>query len=114
MATHTCTVPIPKSTYDRVNRLLSFYTPFEEMTDEEMIAAGMRDHYCEGIFTAAFDDGSSLNFDLCSGSSNYFDDVVWTSADGTLDVVLECGFELSDIEFEAAGESYVVTLDVTD
>lgn len=114
MAKHICTVNIPRSVYDRVNRLLAYDTPFEEMTDEEMEAAGVRDNDCEGIFTAVFDDGSTLNFDLCSGSSNYFDDVVWTSADGKTDVVLECGFELSDIEFEANGEIYAVNLDITD
>lgn len=112
MATHTSTVQIPRDTYARVNRLLSFDIPFEVMTYEEMRDAGVCDHYCEGIFTTDFDDGSSLNFDLCSGSSNYFDDVVWSSADGTLDVALECGFELSDIEFEAEGETYVVNLKI--
>lgn len=114
MAQHICTADIPRSVFDRVNRLLAFDTSFEEMTDEEMRAAGVCDHYCEGIFAANFDDGSRLNFDLCSGSSNYFDDVVWTSADGTEDVVLECGFELSDIEFEENGEVYVVNLNITD
>ena len=114
MAIHTSTVQIPKDIYARVNRLLAFDIPFEEMTDAAMQAAGVCDHYCEGIFTTDFDDGSSLNFDLCSGSSNYFDDVVWSSADGTLDVALECGFELSDIEFEAEGETYVVKLEFTD
>lgn len=114
MAKHICTVNIPRSVYDRVNRLLAFGTPFEEMTDEEMRAAGVRDHYCEGIFAANFDDGSCLNFDLCSGSSNYFDDAVWTSADGRTDVALECAFELSDIEMENDGEVYVVNLNITD
>ena len=114
MAKHICTVNLPRSVYDRVNRLLSFDTPFEEMTDEEMMAAGMRDNDCEGIFTAAFDDGSSLNFDLCSGDSNYYDDTVWTSADGSTDVTLECAFELSDIEVEIEGEVYVVNLNITD
>lgn len=114
MAQHICTVDIPRSVYDRVNRLLAFGTPFEEMTDEEMRAAGVHDHYCEGIFAANFDDGSRLNFDLCSGSSNYFDDAVWTSADGRTDVTLECAFELSDIEVETDGEVYVVNLNITD
>lgn len=114
MAKHICTVDIPRLVYDHVNRLLSFDTPFEEMTDEEMMAAGVCDNYRDGIFTATFDDGSSLNFDLCSGESNYYDDTVWTSADGSTDVTLECAFELSDIEVEIMGETYVVNLNISD
>ena len=112
MGKHACTVKIPRDTYDRVNRLLNFDTSFEEMSDEEMRSAGVCDHYCEGIFSAEFDDGSHINFDLCSGSSNYYDDVVWTSKDGTTDVTFDCSYELSDIEAEINGETYIVNLDI--
>lgn len=62
----------------------------------------------EGIFEVTFDDGSSLRFDLCSGTHNYWDDVVWTSADGNTDVTLDCEYELDNIEVDIEGETYIV------
>jgi hypothetical protein len=40
----------------------------------------------------------------------YWDDVVWTSADGRRDIVLDCEYELDDIEFEVNGELYIVKI----
>jgi hypothetical protein len=108
---HVATVSIKKSEFDRVNRLLSIRS-LSEMSDSQLIEAGANTDRCEGILFVTFDDGSSLNYDLCSGQENYFDDVVWTSSDGKSDICLECTFELSDIEFEAMGEEYIVRLNV--
>lgn len=102
-------VNIPPATLGRVNQLLDIES-LEEMTDQQLLDAGANTDQCEGIFGVTFDDGSSLNYDLCSGQSNYYDDVVWTSADGNRDVVLECTFELDDIEFDIDGVQYVVTI----
>ena len=101
------TVVIPACEYDRVNRLLAIPS-LEDMTDGELLEAGANTHQNEGIFRVTFEDGSSLNFDLCSGASNYWDDVVWTSADGKRDTTLDCDFELGDIEFEEGGNLYTV------
>ena len=68
-------VCIPTDVYERVNRLLAIDS-LEDMSDEELLLHGANTNYCEGIFAVEFADGSSLNFDLCSGTSNYFDDVV--------------------------------------
>ena len=94
---------------ERVNRLLDIKS-LEEMSDKELLDAGANTDQCEGIFSVTFDDGSSLNYDLCSGQSNYYDDVVWTSASGDHDIVLECSFELDDIEFDVDGVGYIVTI----
>lgn len=93
----------------RVKRLLDIPS-LEEMSDQELLDAGANTDQCEGIFSVTFDDGSTLNYDLCSGQSNYFDDVVWTSGDGKQDVILECSFELDDIEFDVDGVRYIVTI----
>ena len=108
---HIASFAISKTEFDRVNRLLSIES-LSGMSDSELIMAGANTDQCEGIFSVVFDDGSSLNYDLCSGQENYFDDVVWTSPDGNRDVCLECTFELSDIEFSIGNDIYIVELDI--
>ena len=103
------TMYIPKSEFDRINRLLAIES-LEEMTDEELIKSGANTDYCEGIFRVIFDNGASINFDLCSGQHNYWDDVVWTSADGKIDIVLDCTYELDDVEVEIDSELYIIKL----
>lgn len=80
------------------------------MSDDELIMQGANTHHNEGIFSVTFDDGSSLNFDLCSGIHNYWDDVVWTNADGSIDVTLDCEYELDNIEVDIKGETYAVEI----
>lgn len=107
MIKHEEIIYIPINEFNRINRLLAIDS-LEEMTDDELIEQGANTDYCEGIFRVEFDNGTSLNFDLCSGQHNYWDDVVWTNADGSKDVVLDCGYELNDIEVEIYGELYIV------
>lgn len=109
MNRHEVIISIPSSEFKRVNRLLSIES-LDELTDDELIAQGANTNQNEGIFYAEFDDGSSINFDLCSGAHNYWDDVVWTSSDRCTDVVLDCEYELGDIEVEIESELYVVKL----
>lgn len=101
------TVSIKEKEFNRINRLLAIPSLYD-MTDNELLAAGANTDQHEGIFAVRFSDGSTLTYDLCSGQSNYFDDVVWTSADGTHDIVLDCMYELDDIEFEHDGVTYCV------
>lgn len=108
---HEKTVSVCKTGFDRVNKLLAIPS-LEELTDEELRRLGANTDQCEGIFFVEFDDGSSLNYDLCSGTHNYYDDVVWTSRDGTRDIVLDCEYELDDIEFDVDGETYIVNISV--
>ena len=109
MIKHEATIHIPASEVERINRLLAIPS-LEYMTDDELLAQGANTDEYEGIFHVEFDDGSSLNFDLCSGQHNYYDDVVWTSADGKQDVILDCEYELDDIEVEINSELYVVRI----
>lgn len=109
MIKHEETVRIPVKEFDRINRLLAIES-LEEMTDTELIEQGLNTDYCEGIFHVEFDNGASINFDLCSGQHNYWDDVVWTSADEKTDIVLDCEYELDDIEVEIESELYIVKI----
>lgn len=107
MVRHEETIRIPIGEFERINRLLAIKS-LEEMSDEELIEQGANTDVCEGVFHVEFDNGSSINFDLCSGKHNYWDDVVWTNADGNRDIVFDCEYELNDIEVEIDKELYIV------
>lgn len=110
VVTHKAVVSLPKDEFARINQLLSIQS-LEGLSTEELKEIGAAKNVCEGIFCAKFDNGSALNFDLCSGSNNYWDDVVWKSADETTDITFDCEYELTEsIEFEVNGELYVVTI----
>lgn len=109
MKKHEAIIHISASEFERINRLLAIES-LEDMTDSELLEQGANTDVCEGIFHIEFDNGSSINFDLCSGNHNYWDDVVWTSADGKRDVTLDCAYELDDIEVEINSELYIVKI----
>lgn len=110
VVTHKATVCLPKEEFSRINRLLAIQS-LEEMTSKELLEQKANTCSCEGIFCAKFDNGSVLNFDLCSGTHNYWDDVTWKSADEATEITFDCDYELSDsIEFEADGELYIISI----
>lgn len=111
---YEATVQLKESTFNRVNKLLAIQS-LSEMTDHELMAAGANTHHCEGIFEAAFEDGSRVTWDLCSGSENYFDDIVWhngSEGNDTEDITFECSFELSDFSFGVHDNSYDVHIEL--
>ena len=107
--TFTETVKISRDVYERVNRLLAL-SSLEEMTDEELREAGANTNEWTGIFGVTFEDGAYLSYDLCSGSHNYYDDVVWSKDNE--DVVPECMYELDDFSLTVNGNEYVVKLQI--
>lgn len=109
MIKHEATVSISREEFDRINRLLAIQS-LEEMTDEELLEQGANTDVYEGIFYVEFDNGATMTIDLCSGRCNYYDNVVWTSADRTHDVTLDCEYELDNIEVEIDGELYFVNI----
>ena len=103
------TVFIKKEEYEKINQLLEIES-LEEMTDNELLAAGANTHVCKGVYGVVFDDGSSLQYNLCSGASNYWDDVIFSNDVG--DYVLDCTYEFGDIEVEIDGNTYSVKLNI--
>ena len=93
MIRHEETVRISSSGFDRVNRLLAIES-LEEMTGDELLKLGANTNVCERVFHVVFDNGSYLNFDLCSGTNNYYDDVVWISADESFGIILDASTSL--------------------
>ena len=113
MTKHEVAVDIRKCDLERINRLLDIMS-LSEMSDEQLLVAGANTDQCESVYAVRFDDGATMYFDLCSGSENYYDNVVWISPDKRGGTTLECTFELDDIEFDAPnGEIYAVKLMIT-
>ena len=109
MGVYEKSINISAIEFDRINRLLAIES-LEDMTDSELLEHGANTNVCEGIYYVEFDNGASMTFDLCSGNHNYWDDVVWTSADGNTDVVLDCEYELDDIEVYIEQYTYIVNI----
>ena len=103
------TINIPKSEYERINRLLAIES-LEEMTDEQLRAVGANTDVHEGVYGVTFEDGCMLRYDLCSGFSNYWDDVLFVN--GESEYVPECTFELDDFELKINENTYVVHLNI--
>lgn len=104
------TLRIPQLEYDRINRLMELDN-LSEMDQEELDAANAETEHWESVYTVWFADGAMVSYDLCSGMENYYDDVVWTSPSGIRRILLDCSYELADLEFMAQnGDSYLVKL----
>jgi len=109
--TYVESVSLPTETFDRINKLLAL-PYFDEMTDDEMRNAEAKDGACEGIFGVTFKDGTSFTYDLCSGSSNYYDNMVFYDKEG-YESVFDCDYELDrKIKFDIGENSYVINIDL--
>lgn len=82
----------------------------ETVPEEELDAAGAKQHDRQFVYEAGFPDGSTVAYELCSGSMNYWGDVVWTSPDKARTVDCEPEYGLDDLELEVDGTTYVVRL----
>ena len=109
MTNYKASVIITTDEFERINRLLSIQS-MEKMTEDELRTAGADKNVCEGVLFIGFDDGSYVTFNLCSDANRYYDDVVWTSADGDTDVTLCRQYALDDFEFSVGDNNYVINL----
>ena len=97
--------------YNRINNLLSI-SDFNELSCREMREIGAKEDTYEGIFEATFDDGGILTYDLCSGNTNYYDNMVFTDVNKE-SYVLECDFELGNkIEFQVNNNKYIININL--
>lgn len=103
------TINISKEEFEKVNRLLEIPS-LEEMTDKELMAAGANTNVHKNIYYVKFADGCAITYDLCSGNSNYWDDIIFSSELG--DSMVDCTFELDDLEIEDEGNTYVVHINI--
>ena len=111
--TYVESVSLPTETFDRIHKLLTL-PYFDEMTDNEMRDAGAEDGTYEGVFAVTFEDGTLFTYDLCSGSSNYYDNMVLTDKDG-YESVFDCDYELDrKIELNVGNSTYIININLED
>ena len=110
MATYKVTVNIQKPVYDRLLRILDI-DDISKLSQEEVGELGVGPDQQSRVYVAKFDDGSFITYDICSGTHNYFDDVVYIAPDGRTET-LECTFSLDDLEIERNGNAYLVKLNI--
>ena len=106
---HEREVKIHKEEVSDIRRLLSIEN-LEEMSDEALKRLGCKKDFRRLIFGVEFDDRSSLDWWLCSGTHNYYDDVVFRQPFSDFYENLDCAYEFEDIEIDTGEDVYIVKL----
>ena len=89
---------ISRKDFERINRLLEevdFNDSSDEMQDIIDELDARKDTMPYG-FWFEFDNGSHITIDICSGSSNYYDNCQWVSSDGKDDYLFDCDYWLNE------------------
>ena len=96
--TYVATAKISRKQFNRINRLLDeidFDDDSQEM-DELMRELGAAEYsWCDGWYFT-FENGAKIKIDIRSGVHNYYDDVVWLSADEQEDCLFDCSYQLDE------------------
>ena len=108
---HFATVQLPGKEIDHLNKLLAIDN-LEEMTDFELRKAGANTNQYIGLFEVKFDNGAFMTVDVCSGNTNYYDNIVLTTPDG-YEHILDCEYEIDDIGIEIDDDKYIVKIERT-
>ena len=100
---HVCEISIKQKDFVRINRLLN-EVDFNYENEEEMQIIidelDARKNIMQYGFCFEFDDGSKIYIDICSGSSNYYDNCQWVSGDGESEDLFDCGYAIEkEMEF---------------
>lgn len=95
---YVATCKIKRSQFDRINRLLDeidFDDDSNEMTNLMRELNAAEDSCCDAFYFK-FENGAGIKIDIRSGSHNYYDDVIWLSADEKEDVLFDCSYVLDE------------------
>jgi len=109
---HEVVFPISKKEVYRIRNLLEIKS-FEGWDAEKLEKLGIEKDSSEWVLGASFDNGASLDYELCCGDNNYFDSVVFKYPDKT-ELTMDCTYDLDDIEIDAGTNIYRVLLELTD
>lgn len=102
MKTYVSEMEISKKDFEHINRLLEevdFNDDSDEMQDiiDELDA---RQDAMPYSFCFEFENESKIYIDICSGSSNYYDNCQWVSGDCKSDYLFDCSYSIDkEMEF---------------
>lgn len=89
---------------------LLYLDNFEDCTEEDMESVNARLFDEIQIANVTFKNGVYVLIDLCSGCSNYFDNIVVCDSQGNAVDELDCTYEIGDFEFDYNGDTYIVEM----
>ena len=101
--------PISLKEYQRVNTLLDIEN-YEDWDDAKREKLGIKPDSTEYVLGIRFDDGAMLDWKLCYGQHNCYDDVLFQYPNGNW-TDLDCTYELDNIKIDAGSKIYIVELD---
>lgn len=101
-------IVISKKNYLFVKRCLEINS-LEEMSDKELKAWDYKKDDNRLIFIVDFDNNSIITWRLCSGSINYYDEVILEEPNGK-SYVMTGAFDLDDVLIETPTDIYYVKL----
>lgn len=111
MKQYVCEIKISRYDFDRINKLMDVMFEEQEINPEMDKLINELDAKPETMpysFYFDFDDGSKIYIDICSGSSNYYDNCVWVSSNCKTEYVFDCSYEISEEnEFIYNDTSYI-------
>ena len=100
---------ITEKELERIRQLLNI-SNFSLYSEDVLKSMNAKEDDCQYLFAVTFDDGSTLTWDLCSGQTNYYDNVVFIH--NGIEEDLDCCYELDDIEIECDNDIYIVRLEI--
>ena len=95
MKTYVSEMEISRKDFERINRLLhevDFNYAEEEEMQSLIDALDARKWDMPYGFCFEFENGSKIYIDICSGSSNYYDNCQWISEDCHDDYLFDCDY----------------------
>ena len=117
---YICEINIDRKDFDRINRLLTEVDfNYENEPDMENIIDELdasQDVMAYG-FCFDFENGSKIYIDICSGSSNYYDNCQWVSSDCKSDYLFDCSYSIEEeMEFHPTdnGDIYICKFIIVD
>ena len=107
--TYVATAKISRKQFNRINRLLDEidFDDSQEMDELMRELGAAEDSWCDGWYFT-FENGAKIKIDIRSGAHNYYDDVVWLSADEQEDCLFDCSYQLDEKnEYCIDDDSYI-------
>ena len=99
MNKYVCEAEISRYDFNRINKLMEVMFEDYETNPEMQKLIDELDARPDTMpygFYFDFDDGSKIYIDIHSGTSNYYDDCYWVSADNTEEEVFDCAYEIAE------------------
>lgn len=112
MKTYVSEMEISRKDFEHINRLLAevdFNDDSDEMQDIIDELDARQDAMPYG-FCFEFENESKIYIDICSGSSNYYDNCQWVSGDCKSDYLFDCDYSIGkEMEFHPTdnGDIYI-------